>query len=196
MALVKPAEGEALESLAPVMELLEAHMGFVPNSIKTMAHRPDIADAFAGLSFTILASPGKLPQETKLLVAFAASAAHGCRYCQAHTAHSARTAGVSEDKINALWDFETSPLFSHEERTAMHFAQCAAQTPCAVDEADEAALKACFDEAQIVELVAVIALYGFLNRWNDAMGTTLEEAPAQTAQSALAPGGWSPGKHA
>ncbi len=195
MALVEPASGAALEEFAPVMELLQAHMGFVPNSIKTMARAPSIANAFMGLSQAILGAPGLLQPELKMLVAFAASAAHGCRYCQAHTAHGAARAGTSEAKIKALWTYETSPLFTERERAAMRFAQCAAQTPPLVQETEKAALKAHFSDEEIVEIVSVIALFGFLNRWNDAMETALEDEPASHAATLLASGGWSPGKH-
>ncbi len=195
MALVEPASDAELEHFAPVMELLQAHMGFVPNSLKTMARAPDIANAFVGLSHAILAAPGKLPADLKMLIGFAASAAHGCRYCQAHTAHGAARAGVDAAKIKALWDYETSPLFSDRERAAMRFAQCAAQTPPVTGEAEKAALKARFNDAEIVEIVSVIALFGFLNRWNDAMETTLEDQPASHAAAAFSPARWSPGKH-
>jgi len=51
------------------------------------------------------------------------------------------------------------------------------------------------DARQIVELVSVIALFGYLNRWNDTMATQLEGLPARFAAGTLAPHGWSAGKH-
>jgi len=50
-------------------------------------------------------------------------------------------------------------------------------------------------ENQIVEIVATIALFGFLNRWNDTMATPLEEEPIGVAEKFLAPHGWNVGKH-
>ena len=52
-----------------------------------------------------------------------------------------------------------------------------------------------FDEPQIVELVAVCALFGFLNRWNDTMSTELEEVPRAFAEQRLGDSGWHAGKH-
>jgi len=50
-------------------------------------------------------------------------------------------------------------------------------------------------EEQIVEILGAIALYGFLNRWNDSMATEIE-APAQAmGDEVLAKGGWTGGKH-
>ena len=57
------------------------------------------------------------------------------------------------------------------------------------------ALRRHFDDGQIVEIVATIALFGYLNRWNDTMATDLEEHPANVARHAIAPMGWTAGKH-
>jgi hypothetical protein len=46
-------------------------------------------------------------------------------------------------------------------------------------------------EEQIVEIVGVIALFGFLNRWNNTMATPLEDEPIEY----LSRGGWQAGKH-
>jgi hypothetical protein len=47
-----------------------------------------------------------------------------------------------------------------------------------------------------VELLGVIALFGYLNRWNDSMATTLEEGAQASAEQWLSEGGWERGKHA
>ena len=58
-----------------------------------------------------------------------------------------------------------------------------------------AILRAHWSEEQIVEIVGVIAMFGFLNRWNDTLATPLEEEPIAVGQKYLAPHGWSAGKH-
>jgi len=52
-----------------------------------------------------------------------------------------------------------------------------------------------WSEEQIVEIVATIAMFGFLNRWNDTMGTPFEDAPMAAGKKFLARGGWTAGKH-
>ncbi|MDC1119273.1 hypothetical protein OAT28_01690 [Gammaproteobacteria bacterium] len=52
-----------------------------------------------------------------------------------------------------------------------------------------------FSERQVIEVVAVISLFGFLNRWNDTMATTLENSPKNSAAVQLASQGWDAGKH-
>ena len=52
-----------------------------------------------------------------------------------------------------------------------------------------------WDEGEVVEILGVIALFGYLNRWNDSMGTQLEEQAAKDGDKYLAEKGWSRGKH-
>ena len=52
-----------------------------------------------------------------------------------------------------------------------------------------------WDDGEIVEILGVIALFGYLNRWNDSMGTQLEEPAAADGQKLLSKKGWSRGKH-
>ena len=68
--------------------------GFVPNSLFTMGHRPEILQAFLMLAGTIN-GPGTVDPGLKQLVAYVASNAAGCRYCQAHTSAHAAHAGVA-----------------------------------------------------------------------------------------------------
>ena len=53
-----------------------------------------------------------------------------------------------------------------------------------------------WDEGQIVEILAAISLYGFLNRFNDSLATPLEEGSAAFAEETLGAQGWTRGKHA
>ena len=124
------------------------------------------------------------------------SAAAGCRYCQAHTVAHAEHLGVDPAKLAELWSFETSDHFDDAERAALRLALHAGQHPNAVTDADFDDCRRHYTDDQITAIVAVCALFGFLNRWNDTMATTLEAAPATVAQRVLAPQGWTAGKHA
>ena len=191
---VAPVARQDLPEFEPLFQLAEGAMGFLPNSILTMARWPEMARAFTGLAGTINLG-GKLPQELKRLVSFVASRAAGCVYCQAHTSHGVERAGVADEKIDAAFEFETSPLFSDAERAALRLARDAAQVPNEASAEHFEELRRHFDESEIVELVAVIALFGFLNRWNDTMATELEDAPEAFAERVLGGRGWSVGKH-
>ena len=168
--------------------------GFVPNSILTMQRRPAIAQAFMDLNRAVLYE-GTVSEELKMLVSLITSQASGCRYCQAHMTNLASIYKASDAKIRAVWDFETSELFTPAERAALRLGYRAALVPneAGAEHFDE--LKKHFDEGQIVEIVATIALFGYLNRWNDTMATTLETRAVEVAERAIGAVGWSAGKH-
>ena len=62
-------------------------------------------------------------------------------------------------------------------------------------DAQFAQLQQHWSDGEITEILGVVAMFAFLNRWNDTMGTPLEEAPAAVAAKAIGGQGWSAGKH-
>lgn len=195
MTRVPEVPRELLADFEPLFERIELHLGVLPNSTLTMGHRPEIMRRFAELNEVVMGA-GRVPTGLKQLVVLVASGAAGCRYCQAHTSQVARDRAVPVDKIEAVWEFETSPLFDDAERAALRVARGAGQVPNAVSDADMEELGRYFQVDQIVEIVAAIAVFGFLNRWNDTMATTLEASPLAFAERHLGPGGWHVGRHA
>jgi uncharacterized peroxidase-related enzyme len=159
-----------------------------------MARRPAIAIAFMDLNRAVLYE-GTVPEEMKMLVSLVASQASGCRYCQAHMANLASIYRASDARIAAVWEYATSPLFTDAERAALRLAHHAALVPNEASASDFAELKQHYDDGQIVEIVATVALFGYLNRWNDTMATELEERPAVVASRLIGDAGWEAGKH-
>jgi alkylhydroperoxidase family enzyme len=102
---------------------------------------------------------------------------------------------VAAEKIAAVWEFETSPLFSEAERAALRLARDASLQPNLATPAHFQALREHYTEGEIVEIMAVISLFGFLNRWNDTMATDLEDEPLAFASQTYGPERWRPGKH-
>ena len=172
----------------------EARMGFASNDIMTMARWPELLGPLEGLIGTIYGSQ-EVDLGLKRMMAMVASNAAGCRYCEAHTAHgAAQMSGVDAEKVAAVWDYQTSHLFTDAERAALDLAFAAGQVPNAATEAHFEALHPHWSERQIVEMVALISLFGFLNRWNDTLATPLEDAPLSFALENFS-GDWQPGKH-
>lgn len=196
MPRLKPLPIEAMPELEDIAKATQARLGFIANSMRLLSHRPKIARAFTELAKAINGPDTTLDKPLRSMIAQVASRTAGCSYCMAHTAHSGLHAGIAAEKERALWEYETSPLFSEAERAALRVAQLAAMVPNQVTDADFEALKKHFRDEQIVDIVAVISLYGFLNRWNDTMATELEASPLQTGKDYLAERGWSAGKHA
>jgi uncharacterized peroxidase-related enzyme len=196
MAHLRPLENhEVDQELRDMFENYENTRGFCPNSVKTMARRPNISKAFGRLNQVIIYE-GTVPEELKMLVALASSLASGCRYCQSHMTNLSSIYNASDEKIAAIWEFETSELFSDAERAAIKVGLKAGTLPNDTTEEDFDELKKHFDEGQVVEIVATIALFGYLNRWNDTMATQLEDLPSKVAERATGDQGWNAGKHA
>ena len=193
MARIPPLPREEVPELEESFGPVEQRMGFLPNSLLTMARRPEVLRAVASLAQA--ARTGTVSRELKELVALVASAAAGCRYCQAHTASNAIRVGAEASKIANVWSYETSALFSDAERATLRLAHHAALVPNLATEEDFEELRRFFDDGEIVEIVTVIALFGFLNRWNDTVATDLEPRPFAVASAVIADAGWEPGKH-
>jgi uncharacterized peroxidase-related enzyme len=195
MALVEPLPADHDPAVAEHATLFLKTLGFIPNSVLTMQRRPPIAKAFITLNRAVMTNAGRVTSEQKRLIGLLASSAAGCRYCQAHTALAATRYGASAERLRQLWDFRSSPLFSDSERVAFEFALAAASVPNAVTTELKLKLQSHWDDGEIVEILGVIGLFGFLNRWNDSMATALEPAAAAVAQEHLGHRGWTPGKH-
>ncbi len=179
MTRLPPLEDAELpESVRPLLEMADGMMGFVPNDLYVMARNPALLQGLGTLIGAIYGQ-GTLDPGFKRLIGYITSTASGCKYCQTHTAHGAHRAGIDQQKIEAAWEFETSELFSGAERAALRVAQGAGLTPNAVTDKQFADLKNYFSDDEIVEIVAVISMFGFLNRWNATMDTEIEDKPGQ-----------------
>jgi alkylhydroperoxidase family enzyme len=122
------------------------------------------------------------------MVATIVSGATGCRYCQAHTAHGAvRMAGAGEARTSAVWEFETNELFTPAERAALSLA-------AATDEHFRE-LERHFSTRAIMEVMGMICVIAFLNRWNNTVATEPEDAPFNFARQIYDAAIWSAGKH-
>lgn len=195
MAHMQPLSAAAHPELKDDFAIFERILGFVPNSLLTMQRRPAIVKGFGVLTKAVMDPNGAVDPGFKRLLAHFASRAAGCQYCEAHSLIAAGLHDVSEEKIAAVWEYRTSPLYSEAERAALDFALASGSVPNAVDAEIFARLRQHWDEDQIVEILAAVCLYGFLNRWNDSMATDLESAPRALGERVLKKGGWTGGKH-
>jgi len=55
--------------------------------------------------------------------------------------------------------------------------------------------RAHWDSGEIIGITAVVALYAYLNRWDDWIGSVLENLPIQADGKHLKEAGWQVGKH-
>ena len=178
------------------MERWRKTKGYPPNSWLTMVRKPKVFRAYRDLHTAVMMEEGEVPRALKFMVAHAVSAACGDPYCAAHNAeNAAHIAQVPLAKIEALGQFETSPLFTPGERAALGLARAAGACPPRVTDAHFAELRKYYSEDGITELVAVISLLGWLNRWNITLATRIEDEALAFGNQHLAASGWSPGVH-
>jgi len=197
MAIVDPLSEENMDAaLRDEVQFFKGPLGVIPNSVRTMAHRPDIARAFTNLNIAVMTDYGAVTPEFKRIIGYVSSYASGCMYCQAHMILASERFNASEERLNDVFNFASSTHFSDAEKAALDFAHAATQVPNAVTPEMGDALNAHWSPEAIVEITAVVALFGYLNRWNDSMGSALEDLPISKGEARLSKTtGWTIGKH-
>jgi uncharacterized peroxidase-related enzyme len=187
MALVDPLTEDGMDpDLRAHVQFFKGPLGVIPNSVRTMAHRAPIARAFTDLNVAVMTDYGAVTPEFKRLLGYVSSFASGCLYCQAHMILASERFGASEARLNDVFDFEDSAHFTDAEKAALAFAQAATAVPNAVTPEVGDRLKAHWPPEAIVEIMGVVALFGYLNRWNDSMGSALEDLPIEKGEARLA----------
>ena len=195
MSLIDPIHTIEDAETKELVKFFNETLGFCPNSVLTMQKNPAIAKAFINLNMAVMKNHGSLTSEFKRLIAFVSSNTTGCRYCQAHTIRAAERYGASKKRLENIWNFEESDCFSEQEKIALRFTREASKVPVATTQEMEEELKQYWSEDDIIEMMGVIALFGYLNRWNDVMGTSLEDDAIESANQYLKEKGWDIGKH-
>lgn len=193
--LVYPLDRNATKEAAEMADFYDETLGFTPNSLFTMMHRPRIANAFMEMNMAVMENKGRVTSSLKRELAYLSSMTTGCRYCEAHTIRAAERYGSEQDRLNNIWEYKTYPAFTDAERAVFDLAIAASSVPNAVTDEISENMRKHWDEGEIVEILGVIALFGYLNRWNDSMGTKLEEPAADDGVKYLQKKGWSRGKH-
>lgn len=99
-------------------------------------------------------------------------------------------AGISDEKIAALPEWSTSPLYDDAERAALELAEAMTAASVDIPHALFERLRVHFDEAQLVELAATAAMENFRARFNrvfeiepNSLYCPIDERPGDTAAS-------------
>jgi len=195
MPLVTPLSAAHDLETKELAEFFNETLGFCPNSVLTMQRRPAISKAFINLNKAVMANEGRVTSALKRMIAWVSSNATGCRYCQAHAIRAAERYGAEKEQLDNIWEYKTHAAFSEAERAALDFSLAASMVPNVVDSKMKETLYKYWDEGEIVEMLGVISLFGYLNRWNDSMGTSLEEDAIDSGNKFLSKNGFEVGKH-
>ncbi len=194
-SLVQPLSTVSNPELEELVQFFNETLGFCPNSVLTMQRRPHLAKAFVNLNMAVMKNDGRVTSSLKRLIGYLSSYTAGCMYCQAHTIRAAERYGAEQDKLNNIWEYKTHPSSNDPEKAAFDFAIAASSVPNAVTDEVADDLRRYWDDGEIVEILGVISLFGYLNRWNDSMGTPLENEALDSGKTYLEKNGWSAGKH-
>ncbi len=194
--LVSPLDINSSNELIELAKFFDETLGFCPNSVKTMHYRPAIATAFINLNKAVMENQGRVTSSLKRLIGYITSMVAGCNYCQAHTIRAAERYGASEEQLENIWRYKSHESFSDAERAALDFAWAASVIPNAVNQDIKDKLYTYWNEGEIVEMLGVISLFGYLNRWNDSMATGLESPAIESGEKWLGNNSnWKIGKH-
>jgi alkylhydroperoxidase family enzyme len=127
MARIKPLPANANPDLKETFQTYLHHLGYMPNTVLILQHRPKVVKALAQMASAVWdRETSEVNLGFKRLVAYMASRTHGCNYSMAHAAEAAHRLGASDERIEAVIDYRTSPLFTDSERVALDFAVAAA----------------------------------------------------------------------
>ena len=196
---LQPLPPDTTPELKAHFDFFLGTLGFTPNSVLAMQRKPKLVMAFAQLNAAVMDPAGEVDLGFRRLIGHIVSKVAGCLYCQAHTLLGAQNFGLtpqaSDAKLADIWTYATSPQYSARERLALDFAVAASSQPNAVTDEQFAALRTHWSEGEIVEILGVVAMFAFLNRWNYTMATPLEARPIEVAQKAFGTQGWAVGKH-
>ena len=189
ISYIETKRREDFPEFAELFNLVESFMGYLPNAYLLMADKPDLMHAFAKMSASVF-KDDILDIQSKQLIALASSLSAGCKYCQSHTSHGAERAGVPNEKIANILNYQTSSHYEPSEVALLDLAFASGEIPNKATKAHFDQLKEFYSKEQILEVVAVISFFGFLNRWNDTFGTEIEAVPANYLQNELKPTNW------
>jgi alkylhydroperoxidase family enzyme len=157
---------------------------------------PELMEPFKRLAEVVMIERNGLSRQLRSEVFTMASVASGCMHCQSHGGYSLHLMGVAPERIRDIWSFEQAAVFSDAEKAALELARDAAAVPSAVGPEHFVALREHYTDRQIVELLSVISLAGWYNRWNGAVATVTDQESVDWARRHLAAVGWDLGKHA
>lgn len=172
---LQTVQGRAKE----LLDAVKAKLGIVPNMTRSMAVSPAVLDAYLGFNGAL--SRGILPARVREQLALDVGEVNQCHYClSAHSALGKRAGLTDQDVL----DSRRGTSADQKTDVLLHFARTVVEKRGIVEDADIAAVRdAGYQDAEIAEVVAHVALNVFTNYFNNVAGTTIDfpKAPALSA---------------
>ncbi|MGF1470544.1 MAG: carboxymuconolactone decarboxylase family protein [Rubrobacteraceae bacterium] len=148
--------------------------GKVAEPLTVTAHHPRVLFGY-GMMELALDRSNRVDERLKHLAVLKTAARVGCEFCIDIGSTLARYAGVTEDQLRDLPNYQQSEAFSSLEKLVLDYAEGMTRTPAVIPQELFDALGEHFDEASMVELTTAIALENYRARFNHAFGLTSQD---------------------
>lgn len=154
----------------------EAKYGWVPDNIRALAPRPEVALAVMGLKDVVLGDASSLGARRADLVAMAVSGLNHCEYCAtAHAGMLVERGELVADDVAQLYRNWRDVDLADADRVMLEFAETLTFNPSGVGEPDLQRLRDVgFSDVNIYDLVMLVAYRNFINRVHDGLGVPLD----------------------
>jgi uncharacterized peroxidase-related enzyme len=175
-----PSIDNAPEASKPTLDAVHKSLGMVPNLFRLIARSPTVLNGFAGFSGALAKT---LDVKTRERIALAVAQVNGCDYClSAHTYLGLNLAKISPEEIALN---RKGGSGDKKANAAVQFAAKVTQERGHVAEADIAAVRdAGYNDAQIVEIVALVAENTFTNYLNEVAKTEIDFPVVKASEAA------------
>jgi len=160
----------APDASKPTLDAVHKQLGVVPNLFRLIANSPTALTGFASFQGALSKT---LDLKTRERIALAVAQVNGCSYClSAHTYLGLNVAKISPEEIALNRKGASS---DEKANAAVQFAAKVTQERGHVSDADVTAVRnAGFTDAQIVEIIAVVAENSFTNYLNEVAKTEID----------------------
>jgi uncharacterized peroxidase-related enzyme len=152
-----------------VFDKIKGAFKMVPNIFRTMGHAPNVLEATLAFDRAIHSD---LDAKLRELAYLKASKINHCKYCLHYHDALGRKAGLTQEQLQALDNYEQSSAFNDLEKLVLRFAEQWTRQGKA-DSAVVAALSQKLSPTQIVVLAATVGLANWTNRFNETFDIQL-----------------------
>jgi alkylhydroperoxidase family enzyme len=162
------ALSDKADRLIPKLALAYSRRRFgrVVEPVAAAAHHSGVLLAMGALETAAQRGWHRLDHDLRWLAIQAAAMEIGCSWCTDYGYYEGMHQGTDPAKVRGVLQWRTSDVFDERERAVLEYAEAATSTPVKVPDELMATLHRLFSEAEIVELVAWVALENFRSRFN------------------------------
>jgi len=164
MAIISSLEKDQVDDIIKsIYEEFEDKGKKVPEWVKVMAHSPKILKEFREL-FNVIMTEGKIESILKWKIAYTVSQSLKCPFCVDVTEKMLKKLGADERTIEKIK--ENKDLPEEEKEVLKLVKEVTLKANICTPELFEK-LKGKFSEEEIVEIVSIIGLFNYINRFNN-----------------------------